>query len=119
MYYLPPASALADDYTPPTIGSSQATTSPGSEPSFVVQVTPSSAPVKQVLVLYTGGANPGLWSSDSLSSANGLTWTGAGSVPTSNGVQYIVEAVDAAANVAVSNNEGLDFNGAPSRRFPG
>jgi choice-of-anchor C domain-containing protein len=113
VYYLPPASPLADDYTPPTIGSSQATTSSGSAPNFVVQVTPSGAPVKEVLVLYTDGGNPGTWASASLSSTNGLTWTGTGPVPTTNGVQYIVEAVDAAGNVAVSNNEGVDFNGAP------
>jgi choice-of-anchor C domain-containing protein len=112
VYYLPPSSPLVDDYTPATIDSSQATTAPDSAPSFDVQVTPSSAPVDQVLVLYTDGGDPGTWTGVSLSSANGLTWTGTGPVATANGAQYIVEAVDAAGNVAVSNNEGVDFNGA-------
>jgi choice-of-anchor C domain-containing protein len=113
VYYVPPSSPLADDYTPAAIDSTQATTSSGSAPSFVVQVTPANAPVKEVLVLYTDGAYPGAWTSALLSSNNGLTWTGTGSVATTNGAQYIVEAVDAAGNVAVSNNEGVDFNGAP------
>jgi hypothetical protein len=113
VYYVTPSNPLADDYTPATIDSTQATTSSGSAPSFVVQVTPSNAPVKEVLVLYTDGGGPGTWTGAVLSSNNGQTWTGTGSVATTNGAQYIVEAVDAAGNVAVSNNEGVDFNGVP------
>jgi uncharacterized protein YjbI with pentapeptide repeats len=114
VFYMPPGSPLADDYTPATIGSSDAATSP-SGVNFAVQVAPSSSsdPVTEVLVLYTDATNPGAWTPVTLTSASGSsTWTGSGSSTPSGNVQYIVEAVDAAGNVAVSNNEGADFNGA-------
>ena len=115
VFYLPPTSPLADDYTPATIDTSEAVTS-ASGVDFDVQVTPSSSgdPVSEVLVLYTDAANPGTWSAVSLTAGVGaLDWTGTGTAPSSGNVQYIVEAVDAAGNVAVSNNEGADFNGTP------
>ncbi len=112
-YYLPPTSPLANDFTPPVIDSSQASTSGGL--SFTVKTTATGAPVEGVLVLYTDGVNPGTWTAlDLTSSDGGQTWTGAGTTPPSGQVQYLLEAVDAAGNVAVSNNEGADFNGAPA-----
>ena len=102
------ASPYAEDFTPPTIDSVSAPLS-GSNLGFDVQVTPSAAPVQQVLVLYTDGANPGTWAVATLSSLDGQHWTGSGTLPASGEVQYIVEALDAAGNVAVSNNEGTAF----------
>ena len=114
MYYLPTASSLENDFTPPTIDYSEASSSTSSL-GFEVQVTPSAAPVDGVLVLYTDATTPGTWTGVDLSSTNGgQTWTGTGSPAPSGQVQYLVEAVDAAGNVAVSNNEGTDFNGAPA-----
>ncbi len=114
VYYLPTASSLENDFTPPTIDYSEASSSTSSL-GFEVQVTPSAAPVDGVLVLYTDATTPGTWTGVDLSSTNGgQTWTGTGSPAPSGQVQYLVEAVDAAGNVAVSNNEGTDFNGAPA-----
>jgi choice-of-anchor C domain-containing protein len=108
VYYVSPSSPLANDYTPATIDTSQAVS--GSSLTFSVQVTPSSAPVKQVLVLYTDASSPGTWTSVNLTSSDGQNWTGTAPSTLSGKVQYIVEAVDAAGNVAVSNNEGTAFN---------
>jgi uncharacterized protein YjbI with pentapeptide repeats len=110
VFYQSPGSPLADDYTPPTIDSTQATSSDGAA-NFVVQVSPSSPadPVVEVLVLYTDIDDPGTWTPLTLtSSPDGLTWSGSGPA-TPNGAQYIVEAVDEAGNVAFSNDEGADF----------
>jgi Bacterial Ig-like domain (group 3) len=112
VYYLPATSPYAGDFTPPTIGSTQSTVS-ASATSFVVQVSPAAAPVRQVLVLYTDGAHPGAWTAVSLSSSNNQTWTGSGAPTPSGQVQYIVQALDGAGNVAVSNNEGTAFNASP------
>ena len=112
VYYLPATSPYAGDFTPPTIDSTQSSVTPGAA-SFVVQVSPAAAPVRQVLVLYTDGANPGRWTAVSLSSPNNQTWTGSGAPTPSGQVQYIVQALDGAGNVAVSNNEGTAFNASP------
>ena len=120
VFYLSPASALASDYTPATINTSQAVTSSNAI-NFAVQVTPSSADdqVAQVLVLYadtaaTGSSTPTVWTPVNLTpSADHLTWTALQTHNSTSNVQYIVETVDGAGNVAVSNNEGVDFNGAP------
>ena len=67
-----------------------------------------------MLVLYTDAVHPGAWTAKDLTSTDGgLNWTGTGTTSSNDQVQYIVEAVDAAGNVAVSNNEGADFNGVP------
>ncbi|MFZ0664714.1 MAG: Ig-like domain repeat protein, partial [Acidimicrobiales bacterium] len=111
--YDSPTSALADDYTPATIDSSQGIRSPQSE-HFQVQVTPSSSadPVLEVTVLYTDSTHPGTWTSATLTSDDGgISWTGSGPATTTGMIQYIVQAVDSAGNVAISNNEGADFNG--------
>jgi hypothetical protein len=112
VYYVPSTSPYAGDFTPPTIDSTTATPS-GSNLGFDVQVTPSSAPLQQVIALYTDAANPGTWTEASLSPSGGQTWTGTGAITQSGQVQYIVEALDAAGNVAVSNNEGTAFNASP------
>jgi uncharacterized protein YjbI with pentapeptide repeats len=105
-------SPLADDYTPATIDTSDAYTSDGSA-NFSVQVTPSSSndPVAEVTVLYTDADHPSTWNSVALSSSDGMNWSGSVSETSGDQVQYIVEAVDSAGNVAVSNNEGADFDG--------
>jgi Bacterial Ig-like domain (group 3) len=112
VYYLPPTSPYAADFTPPTIGSTQSSVSP-SAATFTVQVSPAVAPVTEVLVLYTDGVNPGKWTAVNLTSSNGQTWTGSGAPTPSGQVQYIVQALDGAGNVAVSNNEGTAFNASP------
>jgi choice-of-anchor C domain-containing protein len=111
VYYTSPSSPYANDFTPATIDSSQAVLSDGKF-DLSVQVTPSAAPVAEVLVLYTDGSNPGTWSSVNLSSTDGHNWTAAVPSTSSGNVQYFVEAVDDAGNVAVSNNEGTAFNAA-------
>jgi len=113
--YQPANSALANDFAPPTIDSSQGLISGGAV-NFQVDATPSSAtdPVQQVFVLYTDQAQPGQWTQVSLSSSDGLAWSGQGSAPSGgDNVQYIVEAVDEAGNVAFSNDEGADFDNTP------
>jgi hypothetical protein len=110
VYYLQPGSQYAMDYTPATIDSTEAV-DVNHDLDFVVQVTPATAPVQRVLVLYTDAVNPGTWTALDLSSADGQRWTGTAPATPSGQVQYIVEAVDAAGNVAVSNNEGTAFNG--------
>ena len=112
VYYLPGTSPFAADFTPPTIDSTQSSAS-SSATSFEVQVSPASAPVRQVVVLYTDGVKPGTWTALNLSSSNGQTWTGSGTATPSGQVQYIVQALDGAGNVAVSNNEGTAFNASP------
>ena len=67
------------------------------------------APVKRVLVLYTPESSPGTWTALDLALSNGNTWSGAAPNPGDVAVQYFVEAVDAAGNVASSNNNGSDF----------
>jgi len=110
VYYLQPGSQYATDYTPATIDSTEAVDA-GGELNFVVQVTPATTPVQRVLVLYTDAVNPGTWTALDLSSSDGQRWTGIAPATPSGNVQYIVEAVDAAGNVSVSNNEGTAFNG--------
>ena len=114
VFYDSPGNPLSSDYVPPTIDTSQATTSPSAY-NFDVQVTTSSPgdPVLEVLVLYTDSANPGHWIPVTLTNSGSDDWT-ASVPPTKSGqVQYIVQAVDSAGNVAVSDNEGSDFDGAP------
>jgi len=108
--YVAPGSPLATDYTPPTINSTNASTGANGL-GFAIHVTPAgpSAPVTEVLVLSTDAANPGTWAPLLLSSTDGLTWTGTAPPTSSGNAQYIVQAVDTAGNVAVSNNEGADF----------
>ena len=63
-------------------------------------------------MLYTDASHPGTWTArrphlDRRPELDGNR----DAAPRSGKAQYIVEAVDAAGNVAVSNNEGVDFNG--------
>ena len=112
VYYQASNAPLAGDYTPATVDSSQAVNT-GSGLNFTVDVTPSSSddPVERVLVLYTDAASPnGTWTDLNLNSGDGLGWAGTGAITSSGVAQYMVETVDAAGNVSVSNNEGSDFN---------
>ena len=110
VFYSSPSSPLASDFAPPTIQTSSAVVSSGNT-DFVASVVPgaSSAPVKRVLVLYTSETDPGVWTPLDLALSNGNTWSGAAPNPGDAAVQYFVEAVDAAGNVANSNNNGSDF----------
>ncbi|HTX01606.1 MAG TPA: pentapeptide repeat-containing protein, partial [Acidimicrobiales bacterium] len=107
--YTPASSSDALDFTPPTIISSSGQVV-GSSADFDVTVTAGEAavPVDAVEVLYTDAENPGTWTALSLQGSGG-TWTGSGSAPASGELSYFVEAVDAAGNVAVSNNNGSFF----------
>ena len=109
--YQSTGSGLANDYTPATISSSSALDT-GTAYNFAVAVTPASSgdAVVQVLVLYTDASSPGSWTPVYLTSGDGLNWSGSGALTSSSKAQYMVEAVDAAGNVSVSNNEGADFN---------
>ncbi len=110
VFYTNPANPLATDFTPPTIQTSSAVVS-GSDTNFVVSVVPGNdaAPVKRVLVLFTPESSPGTWTALDLAPSNGNTWSGAAPDPGGVAVQYFVEAVDGAGNVASSNNNGSDF----------
>lgn len=108
--YDPPSAPLANDFTPPTIQTSSAVTASGGT-NFVVTAVPgeSAAPIDEVLVLYTDALHPGAWTALELGSNNGTTWTGDELGTGADHVQFFVEAVDAAGNVAVSNNNGSNF----------
>jgi len=97
------------DFTPPTIQSSSAVTGGGGT-TFTVNVAPgeAAAPVDEVLVLYTTENSPGTWTALELRS-NGSSWSGTETATAGGLVQYLVEAVDAAGNVAVSNDNGSNF----------
>jgi uncharacterized protein YjbI with pentapeptide repeats len=115
VFYTSPNSLLANDFTPPTVQTSSAVTQ-GSSTSFTVTTQPgvSAAQVDEVLVLYApavvGSTTPVTWTQLELKSTNGSTWTGTASVAPGQLVQYMVEAVDAAGNVGVSDNNGSDFS---------
>ena len=110
VYYLPPTSRYAQDFTPPTIDFAEAS-DPAASLNFEVDVTPSVAPVRQVVILYTDAADAGdLAGSPPCRRRTGKPGPAARSQPPSGQVQYLVEALDAAGNVAVSNNEGTAFN---------
>ena len=119
--YQPSGAPLSTDFDPATIDDSEALTSgsasTGWSAGFQVHVTPSSQgdAVEKVLVLYTDAESPGTWSVLQLANpaGDGVTWTGNSGLPNADNVQFVVEALDAAGNVAVSNNEGADFDGTP------
>lgn len=119
--YTSPTSSLATDFTPPTIESSSATVANGNT-DFVVTVVPgeSAAPVKGVLVLYTSAADPGTWTALDLAPSAGNEWSGAAPNSENTAIEYMVEAVDAAGNVANSTNNGSEFpsSSAPSSTSP-
>ena len=117
VFYTSPDSLLANDFTPPTVQSSSAITTSGTT-TFSVgtlpgQTSPVAAPVDEVLVLYaparTGSGTPVTWTSLELNPSNG-SWTGSETSTGGQLVQYMVEAVDAAGNVGVSDNNGSDFS---------
>ncbi len=57
---------------------------------------------KEVLITYTDGS--GTWSSISLKQEGSGDWTG--SLPASGGLDYMVQVVDRAGNVALDDNSG-------------
>ncbi|MEX1195549.1 MAG: hypothetical protein WED85_10870, partial [Dehalococcoidia bacterium] len=100
-----------DDYTEPELHSSDSLIA-GSTASFSV-VTDDDSPttVIRVLVLYRSTATPSDWQSVDLV-REGLTdrWTGGGAFAGTD-IEYIVQAVDHAGNVATSTNKGTLFEG--------
>jgi hypothetical protein len=68
--------------------------------------------VTRVAVAYTTG--DGLWKTlDLVRSADPNVWEG--SLPSDAGLEYFVQAVDGAGNVAISDNKGLYFGLPPYR----
>ncbi len=111
VYYDPPGSHGAADFTPPTIASTVAQ-SVGSSVAFTVRTSAADplSPVKRVLVLYTDALHPGSWTAIDLGQSQGGAWTGGGPGTASGKADYIVQSVDGAGNIAVSSNKAVDFN---------
>ena len=80
--------------------------------------TDPSTTVKEVTVLYTDGTNPGTWTPVTLTSTDGTTFTGSGPSTPSGQMQYVVQAVDADGNVAISSNKGAYFPAVPPQVAP-
>ena len=96
VYFLPPSSPLANDYTPPTIGSSQATLHPTAPRALSYRSPRLARPSSRSWSCTPTLAPRALGPAKRWTSSNGLTWTGTGSAATTNGAQYIVEAVNGA-----------------------
>jgi hypothetical protein len=72
--------------------------------------------VKRVLVAFRETSSAA-WRFLDLARGSGSTWTGADALPgasTATRVEYFVQAVDEAGNVAVSTNKGVNYVGAPA-----
>ncbi len=77
--------------------------------TFTADVDPGAADsAERVLVLYLDGSS-GAWTPLDLQLVNGR-WSGSATVAAA-AVQYFVQAVDAAGNVAVSTNKGFYYSG--------
>jgi hypothetical protein len=107
VYYADPSQA---DFTPAVI---QATSGlpTGSSIAFTVTASDEAGPVARVLV---GFHDPdGSWQFVDLAPGAGGTWTGTGTAsaapPADVPVEYFVQVVDAAGNVAVSSNKAQLF----------
>jgi hypothetical protein len=105
VYYGDPEGA---DSTPPAIDRSEAFAADG-QVSFSTEVTDASD-VKRVLVLFKDAT--GTWTSMDLA-PDGGSWSGAASANLGSGdepnLEWFVQAVDAAGNVAASTNKGAMF----------
>ena len=114
VFYDSPGNPLSSDYVPPTIDTSQATTSPSSVQLRCPgdDVEPGRPCARGARALHRLGQSRTLDSCDA--SPIGIRQLDRERPSTKSGqVQYIVQAVDSAGNVAVSDNEGSDFDGAP------
>jgi uncharacterized repeat protein (TIGR01451 family) len=70
--------------------------------TFAVQATDTGSGLEEVLVTYTDGQ--GQWQTIALKQEPGGRWTG--KAPAPRGLDYLVQAVDKAGNVAVDDNQG-------------
>ncbi len=96
----------SEDVTPPTFASTAGRAN-ASTVTFTAELDEEVSDVLRVLVLYRDAAGP--WKSVELApSATAGTWTGTGPV-LSEEVEYLVQAVDTAGNVATTTNKGFLF----------
>ena len=110
VYYSP-----LPDFTPPRFVRAGASSAAGGQVAFDVEVTDAST-VKRVYVLFRDG---GVWKGlDLTGDAGGSRWIGGAPVAGAS-VDYFVEAVDAAGNVAVANYKGALFGTEPGTPPPG
>ena len=100
----------SDDFTPPQILRIGATLN--STVSFVVEVT-DEAPGDVVRVLILLRDSDGSWSSVDLVRESGTNlWTGSAQI-SGEQIEYLVQAVDSAGNVAISTNKAKYFKANP------
>ncbi|HKG10196.1 MAG TPA: Ig-like domain-containing protein [Gaiellaceae bacterium] len=104
------------DHLAPRLDAIEATVPPASGiASFSVEAVdlpgPNPAGVVRVLVAFRDNVSPA-WRFLDLQHGAGPAWGGSASVGGTR-VEYFVQAVDAAGNVAVSSNKGVLFAGAP------
>ena len=110
-------SQASGDFTQPTFKLSEAVVSGGGA-AFTAEVTDmddsgSPGAVKRVVVIYTTtvGSGPGSWQSLELNPVWGKPNRWGGTVSSLSGsIEYLVQAVDAAGNVAVTTNKGLYYD---------
>jgi uncharacterized repeat protein (TIGR01451 family) len=104
----------SSDRIPPTLRRVDAGTA-GSTVRFVVEATDNSpATVKRVLVIFreVGSALTSEWRSHDLEHIPGTNlWTASDTLTDGNAVEFLVQAVDSAGNVAVSFNKGRYYPG--------
>ena len=91
----------SDDWAPPVINGVQVNMQQ-SMAAFSVQAVDPGSGIEQVLLAYTDGK--GQWKSISLKQEPDGRWSGR--LPASSGLDYFVQAVDKAGNVAVDDNLG-------------
>ncbi|NNC75190.1 MAG: hypothetical protein HKN93_06725 [Acidimicrobiia bacterium] len=97
------------DFKPPTIKRVEATKTPvgtGTLLTFGVKATDKANDVERVYVLFREGENE--WTGVSLALNDAGFWSGSApftGTPTGTGIDYFVQAVDSAGNVAVSSNK--------------
>jgi NHL repeat len=115
VYYAPPTNT---DTTPPAISFADAAVA-GTSASFTVRTADSGDPtrVKRVFVLAIPANQSGAsvsWLGVDLSLTAPGTWTGGITIaPSTPGVEFIVQVVDAAGNIGVSSNKGALYQDQP------
>ena len=109
------------DFDPPAIGATSANVVSGPAVALSVDASSDGAVVKRVLVLYHDNDAAGTWRSVDLADGGAGTWTAtaplSAAVPSGSGVDYSVQVVDAAGNVAVASGKSTGFV-APSPQTP-
>jgi hypothetical protein len=105
--YVVYASPTETDFTPPELGTLQ-TLRIGNGLGFAVDVTDADGTVKDVKVIYRDCSNT--WRLSTLGASGGDSWSGGGPLAstmicTTNDIDYYLQAVDDAGNVAVSSKK--------------